>query len=85
MNANLRTLLESIVEMDGKNDLWSETTAAAKKLLEGGYEGHNEDIEALMDMHLTTGFELEQALSTGSWYWNLKKEIINTNSCTDEA
>lgn len=75
MNANLKGLLESIVEMDGKNDLWKETTVAAKVILEGGYEGHSEDIEALEDMNITTGFDLEKALSTGDWYWKdvLKK------------
>lgn len=70
MKANLRTLLETIVDMNDNNDLMSETTVAAKVILEGGYEGHSEDVEALEDMHIETGFDLEKALSTGDWYWN---------------
>lgn len=75
MNAKLRTLLETIVKMNDNNDLMAETTTAAKVILEGGYEGHSEDIEALEDMNIETGFDLEKALSTGDWYWKdvLKK------------
>lgn len=76
MNTNLRTLLETIVKMNGNNDLMTETTSAAKVMLEGGYEGHSEDIEALEDMHIETGFDLEAALSQGEWYFQFKKEYI---------
>lgn len=69
MNANLKGLLESIVEMDGKNDLWKETTVAAKLLLDGNYEGHNEDIESLEDRRIETGFDLENVLGQGSWHF----------------
>jgi hypothetical protein len=71
MNANLKSLLEKIVEMDGNNDLMEETTVAAKLLLEGGYDGHDEDIECLEDRDITTGFELEAVISQGSWYFQI--------------
>lgn len=69
MNANLKELLTKIVEMDGKNDLMTETTNAAKALLLGGYEGHSEDVETLDDRTIETGFELEAILSQGAWYF----------------
>lgn len=91
MNNQLRELLEKVVEMDGNNNLWPETTAAAKKLLEGGYEGHSEDIEALDDRNITTGFELEDVLSQGSWYFQdfynrddeVEDETETKNLCPD--
>lgn len=76
MNANLKSLLEKIVEMDGNNDLMEETTIAASLLLEGKYEGHNEDVEALEDKNIITGFDLEAVLSQGEWYFQIKKEYI---------
>ena len=65
MTKELRELLQVVAE--GNNDLWQETIEAAKKILEGGYEGHQEDVEALEGVE--TGFELEEVLSHGKWYW----------------
>ena len=45
MTKELRELLQVVTE--GNNDLWEETIDASKKILEGGYEGHKEDVEAL--------------------------------------
>jgi hypothetical protein len=66
---NLKQLLEEIVRQDGNNDLWQETTLAAKLLLEGGYSGHDEDIENLEDRTIETGYEFENIVSQGSWYF----------------
>ena len=65
MKKELRELLKTVVT--GNNDLWKETIDASKKILEGGYEGHKEDVEALEGIE--TGFELEKILSQGNWYW----------------
>ena len=65
MTKELRELLQVVAE--GNNDLWNETIEAAEKILEGGYEGHDADIEALEGVE--TGFELEKVLSQGKWYW----------------
>ena len=67
MTKELRELLQVVVE--GNNDLWQETIDAAKKILEGGYEGHQEDVEALEGVE--TGFGLEEVLSQGKWYWQM--------------
>lgn len=71
MKNQLKELFEKIVEMDGNNDLMEETTAAAKKLLEGGYDGHNEDVQCLEDRNIITGFDLEAVLSQGEWYFQI--------------
>ena len=76
MTKELRELLQVVVE--GNNDLWQETIDAAKKILEGGYEGHKEDVEALEGIE--TGFELERVLSQGKWYWQ-KEEVQNIDYC----
>ena len=68
MTKELRELLQVVTE--GNNDLWEETIDASKKILEGGYEGHKEDVEALEG--IKTGFELEKVLSQGKWYWQEK-------------
>lgn len=75
MNAKLNSLLKQIELTGTNNDLMQETIEAVTLLLDGGYFGHQEDIEALEDMNITTGFDLEKALSTGDWYWKdvLKK------------
>ncbi len=65
MTKELRELLETVVK--GNNDLWQETIDAAKKILVGGYEGHEEDVEAVEGTE--TGFELERLLSQGKWYF----------------
>lgn len=65
MTNELKNLLETIVM--GNNDLWEETIAAAKKILDGGYKGHQEDVLYLEGTK--TGFELEKTLSNGKWYW----------------
>ena len=67
MTKELRELLQNVVA-EG-NDLWNETIEAAKKLLKGGYYGHDADIEALEGIE--TGFELEKVLSQGKWYWQM--------------
>jgi len=67
MTKELRELLQQVVAAEGNNDLWQETIDAAKKILAGGYEGHQEDVEALEGIE--TGFELERLLSQGKWYW----------------
>lgn len=66
MTKKLRELLKTVVA-EGNNDLWQKTIDAAEKILEGGYEGHKEDVEALEGVG--TGFELEKMLSQGKWYW----------------
>lgn len=70
MTKELRKLLETVVM--GNNDLMQETIDAAKKILAGGYEGHEEDVEYLEDIE--TGFELEKALSQGKWYWQINNQ-----------
>ena len=65
MTKELRELLKTVSE--GSNDLLQETIEAAKIILAGGYEGHEEDIEYLEG--IKTGFELEKVLSQGNWYW----------------
>ncbi len=65
MNKELRELLKTVVK--GNNDLMQETIEASKKILAGGYEGHEEDLEYLEGIE--TGFELEKVLSQGKWYW----------------
>ena len=65
MTKELRELLKTVSE--GSNDLLQETITAFKIILDGGYEGHEEDVECLQDVK--TGFELEKVLSQGSWYW----------------
>lgn len=67
MTKELRKLLETVVT--GNNDLMQETINAAKKILVGGYEGHEEDVECLKE--IKTGFELESLLSHGRWYWQI--------------
>ncbi len=67
MTKELRELLETVVK--GNNDLWQETIDAAEKILAGGYECHNEDLEYLEGIE--TGFELEKVLSRGKWYWQI--------------
>ena len=76
MTKELRELLQVVAE--GNNDLWNETIEAAKKILAGGYEGHDADIEALEGVE--TGFELERLLSQGKWYWQ-KEEVQNIDYC----
>ena len=65
MSKELRNLLKTVVT--GNHDLLQETIEASKKILEGGYEGHQEDIDYLKGIE--TGFELERLLSQGKWYW----------------
>jgi hypothetical protein len=65
MTNELRKLLETVVM--GNNDLMLETIEASKKILAGGYEGHEEDVEGVEGTE--TGFELERLLSQGKWYW----------------
>lgn len=65
MTNELRSLLKTVSE--GNNDLMQETIEAAKIILAGNYEGHEEDIEYLEGVR--TGFELEKILSQGNWYW----------------
>ena len=81
MNKELRELLQVVAE--GNNDLWNETIEASKKILAGGYEGHQEDVEALEGVE--TGFELERLLSQGKWYWQLEGQSTDklTNLCPD--
>ena len=77
MTKQLKELLETVVT--GNNDLWEETIDASKKILEGGYEGHKEDVEALEGIE--TGFELEKVLSQGKWYWQV--EEVWTDYCPE--
>ena len=77
MTKELRELLQVVTE--GNNDLWEETIDASKKILEGGYEGHKEDVEALEGIE--TGFELEKVLSQGKWYWQV--EEVWTDYCPE--
>lgn len=65
MTKELRELLKTVSE--GNNDLLQETIDAAKIILAGDYEGHQEDVLYLEDVK--TGFELEKLLSQGDWYW----------------
>ena len=65
MTKELRELLQVVTE--GNNDLMQETIDAAKKILAGGYEGHEDDVECIEGVE--TGFELEKVLSQGKWYW----------------
>ena len=67
MTKELKELLQVVAE--GNNDLWNATIEAAEKLLKGGYPGHDLDISALEEREVKTGFELEKALSHGSWYF----------------
>lgn len=75
MSKELKELLETVVT--GNNDLWQETIDAVEKILEGGYEGHNEDVECLKGIE--TGFELEKVLSQGKWYWQEKEDEMKNN------
>lgn len=81
MTEKLRKLLETVVT--GNNDLWQETINAAKKILAGGYEGHDEDVEYLEGIE--TGFELEKVLSQGKWYWQHEEQSTDkaVNHCPD--
>ena len=65
MTKELRELLQVVTE--GNHDLWKETIDAAKIILAGGYEGHEDDVECIECVE--TGFELEKLLSQGNWYW----------------
>ena len=65
MTEKLRELLKVVVT--GSHDLFQETVDAARIILSGGYEGHQEDVEALEGIE--TGFELERLLSQGKWYF----------------
>ncbi|HUM45008.1 MAG TPA: hypothetical protein PKI14_18835 [Fervidobacterium sp.] len=58
-------LLQTIA--NGNTDLWRETEVACEILLEGGYEGHQEDMEYIRDV--SSGNELEQLLSRGEWHF----------------
>lgn len=66
MTRELKNLLGAIVS-EGNNDLFQETIEAAKIILDGGYKGHDEDVDYLEG--IKTGFELEKLLSQGDWYW----------------
>ncbi len=70
MKKELRAILEDISK--GGTDLWTETETAASQLLEGNYEGFEEDIDYLdsyvEDGQLKTGFDLERILCGGKWY-----------------
>jgi len=70
MTKELRSLLETVVT--GNNDLMKETIEAAEKILTGGYEGHEEDVEGVEGTE--TGFELERLLSQGKWYWQINNQ-----------
>ncbi|WP_265445136.1 helix-turn-helix domain-containing protein [Acetivibrio straminisolvens] len=65
MNENLKKILETAAS--GKGDLWRETEVAAKILLRGGYEGHEEDLSYIEDVQ--DCLELEKVLSQGQWYF----------------
>ena len=67
MSKELRNLLKTVVT--GNHDLLQETIEASKKILAGGYKGHEDDVEALEGIE--TGFELERLLSQGQWYWQI--------------
>ena len=73
MTEKLRELLKVVAT--GNHDLFQETVDAARIILSGGYEGHEEDVEALEGIE--TGFELERLLSQGKWYWQ------NINFCPE--
>lgn len=73
MTKKLRKLLETVAT--GNNDLMQETIDAAKKILAGGYKGHEEDVEYLEGIE--TGFELEKVLSRGKWYWQIADEQVD--------
>lgn len=77
MTKELRELLQVVTE--GNNDLMQETIDAAKKILAGGYEGHEEDVEGVEGTE--TGFELERLLSQGKWYWQV--EEVWTDYCPE--
>ena len=84
MKKELRELLKTVSE--GSNDLLQETITASKIILDGGYEGHEEDVECLQDVK--TGFELEKVLSQGNWYWQdelrMKRLLQKAESCIDK-
>jgi hypothetical protein len=84
MTKELRELLKTVSE--GNNDLLQETIDAAKIILAGNYEGHEEDLEYLEDVK--TGFELENLLSQGDWYWQdelrMRKLLKKAESCIDK-
>jgi hypothetical protein len=69
MNKNLKNILKNIIEQDGNNDLWSMTTIAAKKILHGRYKGRREDIKALEECKIENGFDFEELISRGTWFW----------------
>ena len=79
MKKELRELLQVVTKEN--NDLWNETIKAAQKLLKGGYEGHDADIENLEEREIKTGFELEKVLSQGKWYWQV--EEVWTDYCPE--
>jgi hypothetical protein len=84
MTNELRNLLKTVSE--GNNDLFQETIDAAKIILAGGYEGHEEDIEYLEGVR--TGFELEKVLSQGNWYWQdelrIRKLLKKAEECIEK-
>ena len=84
MTKELRKLLETVVM--GNNDLMQETIDAAKIILAGGYEGHEDDVECIEGVE--TGFELEKLLSQGNWYWQnelrMKKLLEKAETCIEK-
>ena len=84
MTKELRELLKTVSE--GNNDLFQETIEAAKIILAGDYEGHQEDVLYLEG--IKTGFELEKLLSQGDWYWQdelrMKRLLQKAESCIDK-
>ena len=84
MTKELRELLKTVSE--GSNDLLQETIDAAKIILAGDYEGHQEDIEYLEGVK--TGFELEKVLSQGNWYWQdelrMRKLLKKAKECIEK-
>lgn len=69
MTEKLRTILESIVESDTNNDLWMQTIVAAEILLKGDYKGYEEDLEYIENRNIETGFDFENVVSQGDWYF----------------
>ena len=84
MTNELKNLLKTVSE--GNNDLLQETIEAAKIILAGNYEGHEEDLEYLEDVK--TGFELEKLLSQGDWYWQdelrIRKLLKKAGECIEK-
>jgi hypothetical protein len=84
MTKELKELLKTVSE--GNNDLLQETIDASKIILDGGYEGHDEDILYLEDVK--TGFELEKLLSQGDWYWQdelrIRKLLKKAEECIEK-